>query len=454
MLDELLMPAAEEVLDVTALTRLIRRQLEGRFAQIWVRGEVSNLRRQGSGHLYFSLKDAGSQVPCVLFAGDALRQSVQPEDGMELLLLGNLTVYEPHGRYQLIAKIAIRSGDGRLQLEYERLKRKLAAEGLFDAGRRRALPRPPRRIAVITSPSGAAVRDFLRILKRRNFCGEVMILPVRVQGKSAAGEVAAMLDHANASAGFDVIVLTRGGGSIEDLWAFNDESLVRAVAASRLPVISAIGHEIDHVLTDYAADVRAETPSGAAELISSLYLESSSRLQQASAQFRAVIESKLRQQENQLEQLATCLRGIAPSRRIELLAIQVDDLENRLLRSAEIRLAQSQKVLDAQSRRLLQRDPRLRLQLAWQRTTTQGIRLRRSAAHQLSAQQDALQQLAKRLNNSSLPATLERGYAILQAQDGRILPDKESALKEPMICVRLRDGEIPLQMEHQSTQKK
>ncbi len=454
MMDELLMPTAEEVLDVTALTRLIRRQLEGRFAQIWVRGEVSNLRRQGSGHLYFSLKDAGSQLPCVLFAGDAVRQSVQPEDGMELLLLGNISVYEPHGRYQLIAKIAIRSGDGRLQLEYERLKRKLAAEGLFDAGRRRALPRPPSRIALITSPSGAAVRDFLRILKRRDYRGEVMVFPVRVQGKTAAGEVAAMLEHANASDGFDLIVLTRGGGSIEDLWAFNDEPLVRAVAASRLPVISAIGHEIDHVLTDYAADVRAETPSGAAELVSSLYLDSSSRLQQASAQLRTVVATMLRQQEHRLQQLTACLRVIAPSRRVELLAMQVDDLENQLLRSAEIRLAQSQKTLDALSRRILQRDPRLRLQLAWQQTTTQGIRLRRSAEHQLSAQREALQQLAKRLNNSSLPATLGRGYAILQAQDGRILPDKESALKEPHIRVRLRDGEIPLQLDHQSAQKK
>ena len=438
------MPASEEVLDVTALTRLIKRQLEGRFAQVWVRGEISNLRRQSSGHLYFSLKDAGSQLPCAFFARDAARQSFALEDGMEVLLLGNISVYEPHGRYQLIAKVAIQSGEGRLQLEYERLKRKLAAEGLFEAERKQALPSLPRRIAVVTSPSGAAVRDFLRILKRRNYRGEVMIFPARVQGKGAAGEVAAMLAHANASHGFDLVVLTRGGGSIEDLWAFNEEALARAVAASRLPVISAIGHEIDHVLTDYAADIRAETPSGAAELISSLFLEAMGRVNDASDQLQATADLRIRQYDQRIEQISARMRVIAPSRQVELMSMRIDDIENRLLRSVESRLSESRKAVDALSRRVLQQDPKLRLELARQRLATNTIRLQRTTKQNFQAHSEALLYLNKRLENSSLKATLDRGYSILQSDDGRILPDKKSAETEKFIRARLRDGEIQL----------
>lgn len=444
MMDELLMPATEDVLDVTALTRLIKNQLEGRFARIWVRGEISNLRRQSSGHNYFSLKDAGSQLPCALFARDAARQNFDLEDGMEVMLLGDISVYEPHGRYQLIAKIAVQSGEGRLQMEYERLKRKLAAEGLFDSERKQALPRLPRRIAVITSPTGAAVRDFLRILKRRGYCGEVVIFPARVQGKAAAGEVAAMLAHANASRGFDLIILTRGGGSIEDLWAFNDEALARAVAASRLPVISAIGHEIDHVLTDYAADRRAETPSGAAELVSSLYLEAWARVDEAGKQLTDGVQLQLKEMEQQIEQLSARMRVIAPSRQVELLGMRIDDLENRLLRGAETRLSQSQKALDALSRRMLQQHPKLRLELARQKLGADMKRLRRAAKQSLQAQRGTLDYLAKRLENSSIKATLDRGYAILLAENGRILPDKKTAESEKSIRVRLRDGEVRL----------
>ncbi len=444
MMDDLLTPASEEVLDVTALTRLIKRQLEGSFNQIWVRGEISNLRRQSSGHLYFSLKDAGSQIPCAFFARDAARQSFQLEDGMEVLLLGNISVYEPHGRYQLIAKIAIRSGEGRLQLEYERLKRKLAAEGLFDAGRKQSLPALPRRIAVITSPSGAAVRDFLRILQRRGYRGEIMIFPARVQGKGAADEVAAMLAHANASTGFDLIVLTRGGGSIEDLWAFNEETLARAVAASPLPVISAIGHEIDHVLTDYAADLRAETPSGAAELISSLFLNACERAEKAEIQMQDRLATAITQLEQRITQLHARLQVIAPARQVELLSMRIDDIENRLLRAVTTRQGKYQREVDALSGRLLQHHPRRQLELAQQMIATNIVRLKRATQHNLQARSETLLYFNKRLKNSSLQATLDRGYAILQADDGRILSDKKSAESEKSIRARLRDGEIQL----------
>ncbi|MFU8848304.1 MAG: exodeoxyribonuclease VII large subunit [Opitutales bacterium] len=446
-MDDLLMPASEEVLDVTALTRLIKGQLEGRFAQVWVRGEISNLRRQSSGHLYFSLKDAGSQLPCALFARDAARQGFALEDGQEVVLFGNISVYEPHGRYQLIAKIAIQSGEGRLQLEYERLKKKLAVEGLFDAARKQALPTLPRRIAVITSPSGAAVRDFLRILMRRSYRGEITIFPARVQGPGASSEVVAMLEYANASCGFDLIVLTRGGGSIEDLWAFNEEALARAVAASRLPVISAIGHEIDHVLTDYAADVRAETPSGAAELISSLYLEACARIDQAAEEILEAAQAGIRQHEQLIQQFRSRLLLISPSRQVQLLSMRLDDTENRLLRGLHTRLGQSQKVVDALSRRMLQLHPKHRLELSRQRLQGYAHRLKRASEQNLQTRREIVLHLKRRLDNSSLSATLSRGYAILQTKDGRILPDKESAAGEKSIQVRLRDGLLQLYSE-------
>ena len=293
MLDNQFLPSPDQVLGVTELTRQIKRRLEGEFGQIWVKGEVSNLRKQSSGHVYFSIKDRSGQLPCVLFARDASQQGFEPKDGMELILFGSISVYEPHGRYQLIAKIAVQSGEGLLQIQFERLKLKLAAEGLFDAENKKELPVLPRRIAVITSPTGAALKDFLQILQRRHFGGNVVIFPTRVQGKEAPNEIIGMLAHAIASNYFDLIVLTRGGGSIEDLWAFNNEALTRAIVDCPIPVISAIGHEIDHVLTDFSADRRAETPSGAAELVSTLYLEAVKRVVEIKNNFRIAAEKVL-----------------------------------------------------------------------------------------------------------------------------------------------------------------
>ncbi|MEO0510746.1 MAG: exodeoxyribonuclease VII large subunit [Verrucomicrobiota bacterium] len=443
-MDDLIRPAPGQVLDVSALTRLIKRQLEGPFSQTWVQGEISNLRRQSSGHVYFSLKDSGSQLPCVLFARDAARQSFELDDGMEVLLLGDLSVYEPHGRYQLITKIAIRSGEGRLQLEYERLKRKLAMEGLFDADRKEALPSLPLRIAVITSPTGAAIRDFLRILKRREYGGEVIIFPARVQGNGAAEEVAAMLEHANASPDFDLVVLTRGGGSIEDLWAFNEETLARSVAESRLPVISAIGHEIDHVLTDFAADKRAETPSGAAELISSLYLDARQRLDGVWDDLLARTESAIWERSQLIVGLAARLQLIAPSRQVEHLGMRIDEMENRLTRNVERRLNRFQSKLHGLSEGLSQHHPQMRIKLAHQKLLSLGGQIERAVAQSLQTSHSKIENYSRRLESNSLNAALKRGYSILQSTDGRILSDKESVARESKLKARLRDGEIEL----------
>jgi exodeoxyribonuclease VII large subunit len=446
MLDDLLKPAPEHILKVTELTRQIKAQLEGRFNQLWVQGEVSNLRRQSSGHVYFSLKDAGSQLPCVIFARDAARQSFELSDGMEVLLFGDLSVYEPHGRYQLIAKIAIQSGEGRLQIEFERLKRKLAAEGLFEKERKQPLPSLPRRIAVVTSPTGAALQDFLRILRRRNYRGEVVIFPARVQGRGAAEEIAAMLEHAGASAGFDLVVITRGGGSIEDLWAFNEELLARAVAACPLPIISAVGHEIDTVLTDYAADQRAETPSAAAELLSSLYLESIQRIETTRQNIASLADTEVVDRQRTLREFQSRMQIIAPDRQIEHLSMKLDDLENQLGHSLRDRLRGEQDNLSQLAQRMTEHHPRIKIGLAEQSLRDFSRRLERSVRLETQNRATHLLQMKTRLENTSPTATLKRGYSIIQKTDGSIVSDAKTARQEDALRAQFNDGTVDVKV--------
>jgi len=443
--DDFLKPAESHVLPVSELTRRIKDRLEEGFSQIWVRGEVSNLRRQSSGHVYFSLKDEGSQLPCVLFSRDAVRQSFQPEDGMDLMLYGDLSVYEPHGRYQLIARIAIESGAGRLQVEFERLKRQLAAEGLFDAAKKAPLPKLPLRIAVVTSPSGAALRDFLRILRRRGFQGQVTVFPCRVQGKGAAEEIAGMLERAGSDGAYDLAVITRGGGSIEDLWAFNEESLARTVAACPIPVISAVGHEIDTVLTDYAADARAETPSGAAELISSLYLDACRRIDEARQALRTGVADAVDDHAQHLRYLAKALGAIAPARLIGNLGIRLDDAGNRMRGALRERLADCRERLHRNARSLHEHGPALRLRMGDQRLRALGHRLSQSTRFQFREKGQRLDAMAHRLDGGSLQSGLRRGFAILKKEDGGILDSTRAVSKEARVIAQLRDGEVTLQ---------
>ncbi len=446
MMDEWLRPEAAHVLQVTDLTRRIKASLENGFTRLWVQGEVSNLRRQSSGHIYFSLKDAGSQLPCVLFARDATRQSFPIEAGMELLLLGDISVYEPHGRYQLVAKIALQAGLGRLQERFQQLKQQLQREGLFDAGRKQPLPLLPRSIAVVTSPTGAALRDFLRILDRRHFTGRVVVFPARVQGKGAAGEIETMLRQAASfSPAFDLVVLTRGGGSIEDLWAFNEESLARAVAECPRPVISAIGHEIDHVLTDYAADFRAETPSGAAERISSLQQEAKRSLQTVAQQLQAAAENHLQQANRRQTDARFRMKIIAPQRQLQLLLMRLDDAENRLRQAARESAAALQRKLDRRARALGVLHPRNRIAL-----NAQGIESFRHRLHAiphalLARKQEYCEQLKHRLENTSFQATLQRGYVLLKNPEGKLIDSLAALQPEPEIVAKFHDGETTLE---------
>ncbi len=260
-------PKPEKVYKVAELTRLVRAVLESELGEVWVEGELSNVRKPASGHWYFTLKDASAQLRCVLFRGDRNGALAQPEDGLKVRVFGRITVYEAGGQYQLVARKLKAAGRGDLQAAFEALKEKLRREGLFEAARKRPLPRLPRHIGVVTSPTGAAIRDIFSVLLRRFPNIHLLLAPVKVQGPGAAEEIAAALDALNARGGLDALIVGRGGGSLEDLWPFNEEIVARAIARSAIPVISAVGHEIDFTISDFVADLRAPTPSAAAELV-------------------------------------------------------------------------------------------------------------------------------------------------------------------------------------------
>ena len=357
-------PAAETVSEFTRRVKLL---LKGGMAPGWVRGEVSNLRAQASGHVYFSLKDAGAQLSAVLFRGDALRQGVKPRDGMQLVAYGEIDLYEPTGRYQLIVRTLVEDGVGRLQREFEALKRRLAGEGLFAPEKKRPVPPLPAVIGFVTSPTGAAVQDFLRILVRRGWRGRVVVLPSKVQGDGAAAEMAEMLGCAVRLGIFDLLVVGRGGGSAEDLWAFNEEVLVRAVAGSPVPVISAVGHEIDFTLCDFAADARAETPSAAAELISSHFVACAERAGQARSALAAAADRAGSRARERLDHARSRLRLLSPSALVERGHLRLDDCANRLAAALRTAAHQRRQELTDLRSRFERASPATRLPLAAQR---------------------------------------------------------------------------------------
>lgn len=410
---------------VSEFTRRVKALLEGGIRPGWVRGEVSNLRAQASGHVYFSLKDAGAQLGAVLFRGDAARQTVRLRDGLQVVVYGEVSVYEARGQYQLIVRAVIEDGVGRLQREFEALKARLAAEGLFAAERKRPIPAMPQTVGFVTSPTGAAVQDFLRILTRRGWRGRVVVLPAKVQGEGAAVEMAAMLALAQELGVFDLLVLGRGGGSLEDLWAFNEEPLVRAVAASAVPVISAVGHEIDFTLCDFAADARAETPSAAAELISSHFVACAERTGQAGEAIVAVVEDAVARATERVDHARSRLRLLSPAAQIEQGYLRLDDWANRL--SAAVRAS-------AQARRQQLADGRARLLRA-----TPETRVQRESQRLLS--------LWKRLQAASPASVLHRGFAIVRDETGQPVARRATVLPGQRLVNEFADGAVRVTAE-------
>ena len=341
---------ARRVLTVSELTSQVRRLLEKEIGILRVTGEVTNLRVQSSGHVYFTLKDAGAQLNCVLFRGEAVENRAILQDGQKVILEGSLTVYEPRGQYQLIVRSVELQGVGALQLAFERLKRKLQAEGLFAPERKRPLPRYPQRIGLVTSPTGAAFSDVLHVIQRRHSGLEIIFVPCRVQGEGASAEIAAsirLLNEFNSAlraphSALDLILLTRGGGSLEDLWAFNEEVVARAIFESATPVVSAVGHEIDFTISDFVADVRAATPSVAAEIITEGVFASRQFVAEASGVISQRIRRRLERERENVGRLMQRVRRAHPRRRLNETLQLLDDLQSGLLRGVKYRWRECQ----------------------------------------------------------------------------------------------------------------
>ncbi|WP_024869602.1 exodeoxyribonuclease VII large subunit [Pseudoxanthomonas suwonensis] len=436
------------ILTPSQLNTLARDLLESAFPLVWVEGELGNVTRPGSGHLYFTLKDARAQVRCAMFRPKSQWLKFAPRDGLKVLGRGRLTLYEARGDYQLVFDHLEEAGEGALRRAFEALRARLAAEGLFDEGRKRPLPHWVRRLAVITSPTGAAVRDVLSVLGRRLPLVDVEILPSLVQGDTAAAQITDLLQRAGASGRYDAILLARGGGSLEDLWAFNDERLVRAIAASPVPVVSAVGHETDFTLADFAADVRAPTPSVAAELLVPDGRDLAQRLRMLQSRLRALQRQRLVQAMQRADRAALRLQAQSPQARLHLLRQRHAELQRRLdalwqrqLQARVSRLRHAGAVLRAHhpARRLAQLQARL-----------QRLESRPQAFIARVLQRDALRLrgLARSLEACSPLATVARGYSILtRADDGRLVQSVQQVAPGDRLRARLRDGGLALTVQ-------
>jgi len=451
--------AEPRVLTVTELTRTVRSVLEESVGMVWVEGEVSNYRKQPSGHQYFTLKDAQSQLTCVWFArpGFSWRKQIPLTDGMQVQARGALTVYEARGVYQLSVQLVQAGGAGLLQAKFEALKRKLAAEGLFEPERKHPLPKFPTTVAIVTSSAGAALRDMLNILSRRAPWVRVIVSPVRVQGDGAAEEIVAALAElnrapANGLPAPDLVVLARGGGSTEDLWEFNDEMLARAIAASALPIVSAVGHEIDFTIADFVADLRAPTPSAAAELIVPDSSEMLRRIDQAAVQIRRCASAFLEREKKRVAYLARDALFAEPRRRLSEAAQRLDVAAESLTQSLRARCtAARQRVADSAAV-LRQHRPDQLLALAHQRVRAARRQLDECARLRVARQHERLRRAADMLRLLSPQTVLDRGYTITTKADGTPVFSSHETAPGMELITRLRDGSVHSRVEEAESQ--
>ena len=436
---------------VAEISRLIREKLETEFADLWVEGEVSNFRPAPSGHLYFTLKDEAAQLRCICFRQQARYLRFRPEDGLQVSTRGRISVYEPRGEYQLYVEVLEPRGLGALQLAFEQLKRKLAAEGLFDAARKKPLPKLPRRIGIITSPRGAVIQDMIRVLQRRHENLHLLIYPVRVQGEGAADEMVEALRffHLPPPQGMpaDVLILARGGGSLEDLWAFNEEKLVRAIAACAIPVISAVGHETDFTLADFVADLRAPTPSAAAEMV----IETQHQLQEQIASYEQSLKSLLRyrllHERQQLTELATH-RGFQTLRALLARAAQLqDEATDRLVEALREQVRRARYRWEQQHAFLQHFDLRGKRERDFLRWNRQSAALAHATRMLLVQRRASLRSLTAELDPLSPRKILERGYAIAFDSAGNVLRDAAQTSSGQEIGLRLARGSLGARVE-------
>lgn len=433
-----------DTLTPSQLNALARDLLEGSFPAIWVEGELGQVARPSSGHLYLTLKDARAQVRCAMFRPKAGWLNFQPREGMHVRVRGRLTLYEARGEYQMVLDHMEEAGEGALRRAFEEMKARLQAEGLFDDARKRPLPRFPRRIGVITSPTGAAVRDVLSVLGRRFPLVEVDVLPVPVQGDGAAARITAILRAAASAGRHDVLLLTRGGGSLEDLWAFNDEALARAVADCPVPVVSAVGHEVDFSLTDFAADLRAPTPSAAAELLVPSRDDQAQRLAALSRSLDRHMALRLRDAAQRSDRAALRLNAQRPQARLDGLRSRQAEALRRLQAAWRQRMDRERATLRHADAVLRAAHPARRIERLRERMASLGPRPQAALARRLSHEALRLRGLARSLEAVSPLATVARGYSILRHPDGRVVRGVGDAQVGDRLEARLSDGALSL----------
>lgn len=432
--------AARTVYAVSELADILRGLLEDSLPSVWVSGEISNFSRPASGHWYFTLKDDRAQLRCAMFKNTNYYVRPQPKDGDAVLVRAKVGIYPARGELQMIVEHLEAAGTGALLRAFEQLKAKLAAEGLFDAALKRPLPAVPRVIGVITSGTGAALQDILNALARRWPLAAVALYPVPVQGSQAPPAIVRALRELPERAPADVILLARGGGSLEDLWAFNDEAVARAIRACPVPVVSGVGHEIDFTIADFAADVRAATPTAAAELVTPDIAERYGRVDSLDIHLIGLVQRRIQQAREQTLQQAGRLQRLHPGRRLQERAQRLDELDQRLRHAMQMRLQVKREALSLHSRRFESAAPLARV-LQWQeRLRLLADRLQR-ASHRLLAERAAQLRQAEALLNSLNPsAVLQRGYALAMAADGRVLHSANELAAGDRVIVRLADG--------------
>ncbi|MCE9679231.1 exodeoxyribonuclease VII large subunit [Shewanella sp. AS1] len=427
---------------VSRLNGEVRQLLEGELGKLWLEAEISNFSAPTSGHWYLTLKDNYAQIRCAMFKGKNRSVNFRPINGQQVLVKGSISVYEPRGDYQLIIESMLPAGDGLLAQQYEALKAKLAAEGLFAADTKRPLPSNIERIGIITSPTGAAIRDVLHVLKRRDPSIEVIIYPVPVQGEHADKALCHAIMQANDRHEVDVLLLTRGGGSLEDLWCFNSEALAHTIYNSGIPVVSAVGHEVDTSISDYVADLRAPTPSAAAELLSQDALSKFDKLKMALTRLKQGWQHYHLKQAQRFTQLEHRLQRQDPKRQLEQYEQRFDEMQFKLTAIMQAKLAKLASDNQRLAHRLAQQSPHNRLQLERSKLTFLSQKLHKAMQAKLNEAKTSLNHAAHQLDTVSPLATLSRGYSITLDAQGQVIQREEQVNRGDTITTKLLDGEL------------
>lgn len=438
------------VLTVSALTEAIRETL-AEFDDLWISGEISGVKAASSGHIYFTLKDEGAQIRCACFARTARFLRFKPRDGVQVLVRGRIDVYAQRGDYQLLVDAIEPRGHGALQLAFEDLKKRLAEEGLFDASRKRPIPLYPQRIGIVTSPTGAVIQDMINILTRRFPGIHIRLYPALVQGEGSAAQVVRGLEYFSKSQWPDVVIVARGGGSTEDLWTFNEEVVARAIATSTVPVISAVGHETDFTIADFVADLRAPTPSAAAELVSGTREQLQERMHTLDRRLEQSMRYRLSGLQRRLHQLSTDRAEGTLHRTIGKQQQRVDELDSRMRDLLRAAVATRKRAVTDWQARLAKQDLRLRIANGRRRWEAACARMRQRAQWLVANASHKLAPLHAQLQQLSPLRVLERGYAIVQRQDGVVVKEAASAEAGQILTVRLAKGRLAVEVKHGET---